>query len=78
MKDAVNAFGKSWANAQEAGDDQMMEKIMVRAISQGVDMSSVVRSAQAHLSKKQGDMFSRSFKADKVEQFQNVLNGRTE
>lgn len=46
-KELVTSFGEALAQAWETGDDRLANRVYARAMSTGVDMSSVLRSAQA-------------------------------
>lgn len=61
MKKAVAAYGEAWAGAMEARDSKAMRAILTRAIYEGVDVSSVIKSALARREKEAGaplDQFS--------------------
>lgn len=46
-KELVTSYGEALATAWESGDDRLANRIYARAQATGVDMSSVLRSAQA-------------------------------
>lgn len=61
MKAAVGAYGEAYANAVAEGDWKTIDSIIGRAVAQGVDMSSVIKSAKARLAKGQEDSIERQF-----------------
>ena len=75
-KSATAAFGKAWLEAMENDDSDEMERLQVRAMAQGLDVSSIARSAQQRMIKKNQDMFDRNFKPEAVGNFENALGGR--
>lgn len=55
----VALFGEAYASAMAQQDSAMMEEVIRRASVEGVDMSSLLRSAKRRLADSQGDIFSR-------------------
>lgn len=58
----VKELGQTLAQAQEAGDDRLANRVFVRAMALGVDTSSVLRSAKART--KRGEETQLDFAAD--------------
>lgn len=69
MKLMVQTYGSAWAEAQLEGDGEAMEKIIRNAVAQGVDISSVIRSAHARLRKSREPQLDRQFEIRKVAPF---------
>lgn len=73
MRSAVAGYGEALYQTYSAGDMAGVEDIMQRALMQGVDLSSIERSALAREAKAQKDVVTRQFKPEEVEQRLNVL-----
>lgn len=65
----VQSLGSSWADAELRGDWDSLDKIMKRAMLEGIDMDKVWRSARARVDNAQGDMFTR-FPQEAVSRYQ--------
>lgn len=65
----VSSLGSSWADAELRGDWDSLDKIMKRAMLEGIDMDKVWRSARARVDNAQGDMFTR-FPQEAVSRYQ--------
>lgn len=72
MREAVSSYGEAWAQLQEAGDNRGLEQLIVRALYEGVDVSSVVKSAQARLAKGREDIIERQFKPSEILKFREL------
>jgi len=72
-KAAVQQFGEAMAHAYERQDLKEIEQISLRAIAQGVDLSSIERSAISRLAKNETDMITRSFKPEDIEERMAVM-----
>lgn len=70
---AIQAYGEEWASAQQRGDIAMAQNILARAMTSGLDVSSVLRSANARLAKMNEDQINRSFSPEQILRFQQVL-----
>ena len=66
----VQSLGSSWADAELRGDWDSLDKIMKRAMLEGIDMDKVWRSARKRVDNAQQDMFQRQFSPDAVQRYQ--------
>lgn len=66
----VQSLGSSWAEAELRGDWDSLDKIMKRAMLEGVDMDKVWKSANVRLGKANQDLFQRQFDSGAVERYQ--------
>ena len=72
MRSMVQAYGKAWAEAQTTGDWGQLNELMHRAMADGIDISSVIRSAQTRMAKGREDMIERQFDPQEIWRFQRV------
>ena len=72
MKAAVSAYGLQWAELQQAGDSVGMERLVLRAVYEGVDVSSIIKSANARLAKGREDIIERQFKPSEILKFRQL------
>jgi hypothetical protein len=70
---AVQRLGEALKNAFEAGDNQMANTILRQAMVDGVDTSSVLRSAQARMEKTHADVFERNFTLEDIARFRTIM-----
>lgn len=63
---AIQAFGKDWADAMEGQDFAKMREISYRAVVQGIDMHSVLASANSRIYKGRQAMIDRQFSPEAV------------
>ena len=68
MKKAVQTYGEAMAQAYTAGDMRMVENIAMRAMTEGVDISSIERSAMSRMAKQEADVLTRQFKPEDIEE----------
>lgn len=61
MRAAIQAYGQQYAEAIQAGDWRTIDSLVARATVQGVNMSSIIKSAKARLAKGQEDSIDRQF-----------------
>jgi hypothetical protein len=73
MRTAVASYGEALYQAYSQGDMASIDQIMQRALMEGVDLSSIERSALAREGKANKDIVTRQFKPEEVEQRLNVL-----
>lgn len=66
----TQSLGASWADAELRGDWDGLDKIMKRALLEGVDMDKVWKSANVRLGKSREDLFQRQFSAEAVQRYQ--------
>jgi hypothetical protein len=60
-KEAVQRFGRAWAEAQQEGNYDELRNIMFRTMAFGVDISSVLNSARIRLAKGREEQIARQF-----------------
>jgi hypothetical protein len=65
----TQSLGNSWADAELRGDWDGLDKIMKRAMLEGIDMDRVWRSANSRIEQTKGDMFQK-FDPTKVARYQ--------
>ena len=65
-KASVTKYGKEWASLVEDQDYQGLRLLIRRAMYEGVDISSVVKSGKAVLAKGREDMIERQFKPEEI------------
>lgn len=65
---AVQRYGEAMAHAYERQDLKLMDQIVMRATIEGVDISSIERSAMSRLSKAEADVITRQFKPEDIEE----------
>lgn len=63
---AVTKYGKEWAGLVEERDWTGLKLLIKRALYEGVDISSVVKSGKAVLAKGNEDMIERQFKPEEI------------
>lgn len=63
MQQTVVRYGAAMAEALKAGDSKAIENVSTRALASGVDLSSVLRSANARINKDSQGMLERNFSA---------------
>lgn len=68
MKKAVQTMGEALSHAYERNDQKEMQAIVGNALALGVDLSSVERSAMSRLAKQEGDIITRGFKPEAIEE----------
>lgn len=73
---AVANFGTAWAQAQEARDSNAMRTLMLRAISQGVPIDSMIKSANARLAKQEEDQIERLANQQRLEELSAIYRRR--
>lgn len=73
MKAAVASYGEALFNAYSENDMATVDNIVRRATIEGVDVSSIERSALARSAKAEKDVVTRSFKPEEIEKRLNVL-----
>ncbi len=66
MKAAVTKYGKAWAEAVAAADNEAVRRVMNRAILEGVDLGTVIKSGKARLAKGKEDMIERQFSPEAI------------
>lgn len=76
MRTAVTTMGRAWAAAQQRGDSKEMQSLLVRALASGVPIDSIIRSANAQIAKDEQEVLERSFKLEKLREFQSVIGRR--
>ncbi|TXH14992.1 MAG: hypothetical protein E6R03_08140 [Hyphomicrobiaceae bacterium] len=70
----VTKLGKAWAEAQNEGNSNAMAMIMRQSITWGVDVSSVLRSGNAFLTKQRQDVVERQAKPQDLAKYKAILN----
>lgn len=63
---AIQAFGKDWADATENQDYAKMREISYRTVVNGIDMHSVIASANSRLAKGREAMIERQFSPEAI------------
>lgn len=76
MRAAVQKYGEAMAHAFEHDDQKLMETIAMRAVSEGVDLSSIERSAMSRLAKGESDVVNRQFKQEDIDERLVVMGDR--
>ena len=69
----VSVFGERYAYAMADGDRQEMGRVLQQATVMGVDLGSVMQSAQVRLRAMNRDMFGRNFRPEDLERYQQSL-----
>jgi len=69
----TSQLGEAWAQAQVSGDRQTLELLARRAAAEGVDISSVLRSANRRIQDMNKDMFGRNFREEELAAYDSVL-----
>lgn len=73
MRQAVQRYGEAMSHAYEQNDVKLMETIAMRASVEGVDLSSIERSAMSRLAKADKDIIQRQFKPEEIEERMVVM-----
>lgn len=63
---AVSKYGQAYFEAQSSGDFAGMKNIITRAMFEGVDVSSVIKSAKARMAKNNEPLIERQFSPEAV------------
>lgn len=74
MKAQVTAYGKAWAEAELGKDNTSMAKIMRNAVTQGVDVSSVISSGLATLAKERQDVVERRIRPQDLGKYKSIMD----
>lgn len=69
----IRSHGQAMAEALKAGDSEAIDRIVTRAIAEGVDLSSVMRSANARLDKDSKGLLERNFDAALRQSYTSVI-----
>lgn len=69
----VGLFGEAYANAMLNGDRREQQRLLMQVATMGVDLSSVMRSAQVRMRNAGTDMFGRGFTGAALERQQETL-----
>lgn len=72
-KAAVSRMGETYADAMRAGDRATMELVIRRAVVQGLDLSSVMKSAQTRGRLLDTEVTGRLGKAKDIAKYENIL-----
>lgn len=73
MRRRVSLFGEAYANASLSQDRRLMMELLQQAAVSGVDINSVMRSAQIRMRNAGTDMFGRNFNEQQLERYQSLL-----
>lgn len=73
MRQKISLFGEAYANASMNGDREEMMRLLQMATVQGLDVNSVMRSAQVRMRAAGKDMFGRNFNEEQLERYQATL-----
>jgi hypothetical protein len=76
LRTAIGAYGKSWAEMQTKGDWKGLSDLQMRAMLDGVPMDSIIRSANARLSKMEEDQIARTATQQKINEMSSVYRRR--
>ena len=74
MKAAVIKYGKAWAGAEQNGDREAMARIMRNAVTQGVDISSVIASGMTNLEKQREDAVGRRIRPEDLGKYKSIMD----
>jgi hypothetical protein len=72
MKTKINTYGRIWAEAETEGDFDMLTNLQMRALSEGVPLDSVIRSAKTQKTNAEKDTLSRKYKPEDALRFQSL------
>lgn len=72
-KRTVQVLGQEWKEAQALGDYKAVFSVMRRAMEMGLDVSSVMRSANARMTREEEDMLEANFRPEVLQQYRSVL-----
>lgn len=80
MREKVSLFGEAYARASIEHNYQEMNRLLQVAAVQGIDQSSIMRSAQIRMRNYGYDMFGRNFNQQQLDRYQRTLEtaGREE
>lgn len=73
MRAAVQNYGQAYTDAYFAGNWRETNDIILRAMAEGVDISSVMRSANARISRRQQDVMESQFEPQDIQRYMKVL-----
>jgi hypothetical protein len=73
MRKRVSSYGEAMFSAYQDNDMATVDNIVRRATIEGVDISSIERSAMSRLSKSEEDVLTRQFKPEDIEERLNVM-----
>lgn len=73
---AVASYGEAWANAQTSRDSQAMRTLMLRAITNGVPIDSMIKSANSRLAKQEEDQIERLANQQRLEELSAIYRRR--
>lgn len=72
MKKAVQSYGTAWADAVAAKDYGQVERIVAKSLSEGIDLSAVIKSAKTRMAKGREDMISRQFSPQEIVKYRSL------
>ena len=73
-KSALDVLGQSFADASMNGDWNRANDVMLRAIAQGIEADSLIRSARTRMRREEGDLLSR-YSAEDQARWRGILGG---
>jgi hypothetical protein len=73
MRSKISMFGEAYAVASLNNDRAEMNRLLQQAALAGLDISSVMRSAQVRMRAEGKDMFGRNFTGEQLERYQDTL-----
>lgn len=72
LRDRVQSYGREIAEAQAQGDYDEVTRLTTRAMSQGLDINSVMRSAAARTARGREDIIDRQFSFDETMRLRQI------
>lgn len=73
MRSKISIFGEAYAIASLNNDREEMMRLLQMATVQGLDVSSIMRSAQVRMRAAGKDMFGRNFQESQLERYDTML-----
>jgi len=72
MRESIQERGNAWADAITRRDMATVKRVLADSVAEGVDVSSVIRSAKTRLAKGREDMIDRQFSAKDVLRYKQL------
>lgn len=73
MKEKVTTYGRLVANAWDNKDYRRATELIKNGMAEGVDISSITKSAKARQEKRSEDIIDRSFKPEEIRKFSSMI-----
>jgi hypothetical protein len=78
MRSKISLFGEAYATASLTNNREEMMRLLQLATIQGVDVNSVMRSAQVRMRAAGKDMFGRNFSGEQLERYNDMIRSGEE